>query len=95
MGQEPLENSQPAAKSGLEQARLELDAAKAKLRDSAAALEPLGFVKKYPLASTGSAFLLGAALPLLRKQFSLLPLLPSLLQATDIISRLIYNYRKN
>lgn len=80
---------------GLEQARLNLLAAKEQFARAADSVDPLAIVKERPLLSTGGAFLLGFGLTTLSRQLALVQFIPLALQMSETVSRIFANIRKN
>lgn len=83
------------AKSSIERARDDLNAAKAEFMDALNNLQPVQFVREKPLICAGSAFLLGFGLTSLSRKLAWIELLPIFLQTAETASRLFVNLRKD
>lgn len=83
------------AESALEDARAELDRAKARLLETSDSFDPLSVIRDNPVMSAGSAFLLGFGLTSLSRKLALVQFVPLLLQTAETASRLVMTFRKN
>ncbi len=96
MGEEEKDNADSGSElCGLEQARLDVLAAKEQFARAAESLDPLGIVRKRPLLSMGGAFFLGFGLTTLSRQLAMVQFIPLALQMSETVSRILANLRKN
>ncbi len=80
--------------SGIEQARKELQEAKERFIESASAVNPLAYVREFPLKSCGGAFALGFGLTALSRQIAMIQIVPLILQSVEMMQRLFVSFQK-